>query len=310
MGESYTYVFGPVPSRRLGRSLGIDLVPFKHCSFDCVYCQLGATTCKTVDRREFVPLDDVLAEIDRKLASGVRPDYITMSGSGEPTLYLRLGELIAAIKRRTDVPVAVITNGSLLWHPEVRQAIVQADLVVPSLDAADAALFQRINRPDPSLHIEQIVDGLMAFRNEFAGQLWLEVFVLPITEEGDIRRIADAAERIRPDRVQLNTVERPPTDRSATAVPRARMAQFAAIFGNRAEVIADYRGTHDTETFTVTRDEVLDLIRRRPCTLADVAHGLGIHRNEATKHLGHLIEQDKARAEERNGETYFVASGE
>ena len=154
-----TYVFGPVPSRRLGRSLGVDLVPFKTCSFDCLYCQLGKTTCRTIERREWAPLDEVIEQVKEKLSA--KPDYITLSGSGEPTLYSRLDEAIDRIKRLTDTPVAVLTNGSLLWMDEVQRQLAAADLVMPSLDAGDETTFQLVNRPHESLHFEQVLSGLI-----------------------------------------------------------------------------------------------------------------------------------------------------
>ncbi len=169
-----TYIFGPVPSRRLGRSLGVDLVPFKTCSYDCIYCQLGRTTNQTVERREWVPLDAVLAELRGKLAS--QPDYITLSGSGEPTLYSRLDELIDGIRAMTEVPIAVLTNGSLLWQPEVRSKLLRAHLVIPSLDAGDERTFQAIDRPHGTISFKRMLWGLIDFRREYQGQYWLEVF--------------------------------------------------------------------------------------------------------------------------------------
>ncbi|MGD2175646.1 MAG: radical SAM protein, partial [Candidatus Brocadiaceae bacterium] len=157
-------VFGPVPSRRLGRSLGIDLVPFKTCSYDCIYCQLGRTTLKTTERREWVPLDLVLEEVEEKLNS--EPDYITLSGSGEPTLFSRLGELIGHIKNITDIPVAVLTNGSLLWRKTVRDNLQEADLVIPSLDAGNESMFRYVNRPAPQLSFYEVAEGLITFRRE------------------------------------------------------------------------------------------------------------------------------------------------
>lgn len=304
--ETFNYVFGPVPSRRLGRSLGVDLVPYKYCPLDCVYCQVGATTVKTLERQEFVPLDAVLAEIHRKLASGAAPDYITLSGSGEPTLYGRLGELIGGIKAMTSVPVAVLTNGTLLWNPEVRRELIGADLVVPSLDAADKSLFQRVNRPHPDLDLDRVIEGLIAFRAEFTHQLWLEVFLLADATDEEVERIAQCARRIQPDRVQLNTVARPPTEPSALPMSAERLTRLAALFGPNAEVIADFSATHDSPEFTATREDVLAMLKRRPCSLDDVAQGLNIHRNEASKHLGHLVESGAIRPETRGATTYYV----
>jgi len=169
------YVYGPVASRRLGRSLGVDLVPFKTCTYDCVYCQLGRTTHRTIQRGEYVPVDAVLAGLKAKLALGPKPDYISLAGSGEPTLHARIGDLIAGIKLMTRIPIAVLTNGSLLWVPEVQDALMEADLVLPSLDAGDEPMFQRVNRPHPEILFEGMVDGLAAFTARFRKLVWLEV---------------------------------------------------------------------------------------------------------------------------------------
>ena len=164
------YIFGPVPSRRLGRSLGVDLVPFKTCTYDCIYCQLGRTTNKTMQRKEWVSIDIVIEQLKAKLSS--KPDYITLSGSGEPTLYSRLEELIIKIKDITDIPVAVLTNGSLLWLPEVRNALKSADMVVPSLDAGSSQLFQYVNRPHADIRFSKMLQGLGDFRKYYSGQYW------------------------------------------------------------------------------------------------------------------------------------------
>ncbi len=171
-----SHVFGPVPSRRLGRSLGVDLVPFKTYSYDCIYCQLGRTTNKTIERREWTPIDAVLDEVKENIAA--RPDYITLSGFGEPTLCTHLGELIKGIRSFTDIPVAVLTNGSLLWQKEVRREVAASQLIVPSLDAGNARMFEAVNRPHEDLSFEQMIEGLIALREEFSGDIWLDVFPL------------------------------------------------------------------------------------------------------------------------------------
>ncbi|MGE4565096.1 MAG: radical SAM protein, partial [Victivallaceae bacterium] len=176
--QSPNYIFGPVPSRRLGRSLGIDLIPYKICSYDCIYCQLGRTTTKTMTRREYLPIDEIIAGIERKLKETCEFDYITLSGSGEPTLHSGLGVLIEAIKKLTRKPLAVITNGSLLKDAAVRAELMAADVVMPSLDAGTQEYFETVNRPCPGLLLDDVVDGLAHFSREFKGKLWLEVFLL------------------------------------------------------------------------------------------------------------------------------------
>jgi wyosine [tRNA(Phe)-imidazoG37] synthetase (radical SAM superfamily) len=299
------HVFGPVPSRRLGRSLGIDLVPLKTCTYDCVYCQIGCTTSKTTERKEWVPLDEVVEELQGKLSS--HPDYITLSGSGEPLLYSRLDELIERIHSLTEIPVAVITNGSLLWDAGVRRQLAHADLVAPSLDAGSSEVFQVVNRPHPRISLQLVLEGLAAFREEFSGAYWLEVLVLAgySAAPAEARRIAAHAGAIRPDRVQLNTVTRPPAEESAMAVDQVRLAEIADYFDPPAEIIADFRATHSLPEFTSTRAAVLDMLARRPCSLEDLVGGLGIHRHQALKFVEELSREGAIEQRVTNGRVYF-----
>lgn len=285
LSENFKHVFGPVPSRRLGRSLGVDLVPFKTCSYDCIYCQLGRTTCKTVERKEWVPMDVVLEELKRKLAC--RPDYITLSGSGEPTLHSRLGELIEHIQAMSDAPVAVLTNGSLLWQKEVREELALADVVLPSLDAGDELLFQAVNRPHPAITFEKLLSGLEQFRREFPGQYWLEVLLLAgqTAPPAHVQKIADWVRRIKPDRVQLNTAIRPPAEEFAVPVSQARLTELARLFSPKAKVIAEYRRRGKRVPTDASQQAILELLRRRPCSEEDLAGALAMRPIEVAKHL-------------------------
>ena len=266
MSEPVTdsYTFGPVPSRRLGRSLGVDLVPLKTCPYDCVYCQLGRTTCKTVERRQWKPLEGILEEVKRRLDT--RPDYITLSGSGEPTLFTPIDRLIDGIRAMTDAPIAVLTNGSLLDREDVQRELLGADLVVPSLDGGSDSVFQRVNRPHRSLSFERMLDGLVAFRRKFTGQYWLEVFLLDdvAADPREMEALVRAAARIRPDRVQLNTVTRPPAESWAVAVSLERMAELAAMFSPPAEVIAEFPATAVEGTGRAGREEILQMLLAVP----------------------------------------------
>jgi len=306
------HVFGPVWSRRLGRSLGIDLIPFKTCTFDCVYCQLGRTTEKTATRREYVPLTDVLSEVERKLDAGPAPDFLTLSGSGEPTLYSRIGDLIAALHERTTLPAAVLTNSSLLWDPAVRAEILAADLVLPSLDAGDETIFQHVNRPVASLTLERIVAGLVAFRREFRGPIWLEVFLLggltAVPERAD--DIARIVERLAPDRVQINSVARPPLEEFAFPVPVDTQRQLARRFPGRVEIVAAMVAAAPGGGAAEASDEdILALIRRRPVTLDDITLGLGWPRAEVVKHLDHLTRAGMVAPVRVQHEVYFRPAG-
>ena len=304
------YVFGPVPSRRLGRSLGIDLVPLKTCTYDCIYCQLGRTSHKVSERREWVPMDAVLAQLAPKLSSN--PDYITLSGSGEPTLFAPLDRLIDSIKEMTDIPLAVLTNGSLLWREDVRRQLRRADVVMPTLAAADEPMFHRIHRPHTSLSFKEVVDGLLRFREEFVGQYWLEVFLMEGLNDSDeqIAELSRCVDRIGPGRVQLNTIARPPAELAARSVSHRRLAELALRFNPPAMVIADFSGIHQAQEFAAGRDEVLALLLRRPCTVEGVCEGLGLHRNTVLKHLETLVESGQAEPVGMREGTFYRAVGE
>jgi wyosine [tRNA(Phe)-imidazoG37] synthetase (radical SAM superfamily) len=305
------YVFGPVPSRRLGRSLGVDLVTRKVCTMDCVYCQVGRTTRKTLDRERFAPVQAILDEIREKLRAGPRPDYVTLSGSGEPTLNADLGEIIAGIKSLTDVPVAIITNGSLLFREEVRRDCARADLVLPSLDACDEETFRLVNRPEPSLTFNKLLEGLIAFRSEYTGPIWLEVFLVRGVNDSEpqLARLQELIARIRPDRVQLNTAVRPTAELDVRPLTESEMNAAAKALGPNAEVIADFRKAADSEEFAAGEQEVLDMIRRRPVTVDDIAAGMGLHQSEAAKRVGRLLSQHLILRERRGDKDYFRPAG-
>jgi len=276
---------------------------------DCVYCQVGRTTRKTVERAAFVPVDALLDEIKEKLRQGPRPDYITLAGSGEPTLNASLGEIISGIKRFTDVPVAVLTNGSLLGDPAVRRDCALANLVMPSLDAGDEETFQRVNRPEGSLTLEKLVAGMEAFRREYEGPIWLEVFLIKgvNSSEEQLRKMRPLIGRVRPDRVQLNTAVRPTAEPSVTALSEAELKAAARLLGPDVEVVADFRRDVGLGEFAAGDDDVLDMIRRRPVTADDIAAGMGIHPAEAAKRIGRLIEQRRIERETRGGKQYYRA---
>lgn len=302
------HVYGPVPSRRLGRSLGIDLVPFKTCSYDCIYCQLGRTTNKTIKLDEYVPVDSVLVELQEKLQVQPGPDFIGLAGSGEPTLHSRIADIIAGIKRLTQVPVAVLTNGSLLWKPEVRAALTEADLVMPSLDAGSQSSFERVNRPHADISFERMFDGLLTFSHEFKGKIWLEVFILAgITNQRDeIGRISTLVNRMRLDRVQLNTVSRPPAEASALTVSIDDLEKLRELFSCSCEVIAESHPSQQvcSSGSESAEDQIVALVSRRPCTVEGIATGLGLRPNEVVKRLDVLCATGAIRAE-RRGEVVF-----
>jgi wyosine [tRNA(Phe)-imidazoG37] synthetase (radical SAM superfamily) len=301
------YIFGPVPSRRLGRSLGIDLVPYKTCSYDCIYCQLGRTTCKTLERKEWVPLNLVVDELEKRLDS--RPDYITLSGSGEPTLFSRIDELVDRIKQLTTIPVAVLTNGSLLGDKDLQRQLSKVDLVIPSLDAGNDALFRLVNRPHESLSFEQVLTGLVSFRHRFTGQYWLEVFLVAAHSafEPELAALHRCVDLIKPDRVQLNTVTRPPAESYAIPISRQRLEKIAAEFSPPAETIGSFGGGLLPATGGADREQIVALLRRRPCSVEDIASGLNIAPAEAAKRLESLCAEELVEPCWTAGSLYYRA---
>jgi wyosine [tRNA(Phe)-imidazoG37] synthetase (radical SAM superfamily) len=285
------HIFGPVPSRRLGRSLGVDLVPYKTCTFNCIYCDLGRTTHKTISRQPYVSPEEIQMELDQTLKGLDRkPDYITLSGSGEPTLNQQLGEIVQIIKSLTSIPLAVITNGSLLFMEKVRKNLLEADVVLPSLDVVNPFIFEHINRPHPSLSIIDIIWGLIQFREEYQGQIWLEIVLCRgiNDDKEEIERLKETIERIKPDRIQLNTPTRPPAEDFAYPLTHNQLEEIQKRLGDKAEAISEFVAPLGEELNSVKDTEILNLIKRRPCTPEDISKALGLCLNEVLKHLDHL----------------------
>lgn len=311
MGKNHRlYIYGPVPSRRLGFSLGIDIIPYKTCSLDCIYCQLGTTKQKTVERKKYFPEKTVLQQIRQILDSGQKIDYITFSGSGEPTLNSSLGSLIKKIKKITSIPVAVLTNSTLLIKKRVREELLPADLVVPSLDAATQEVFERINRPHPSLKIQRIIEGLKKFRKEYKGSIWLEILLVKGVNDppSHIQKLKQAVNQINPDRIQLNTVVRPPAEDFARPLSLAELQSIKKVFGKKAEIIAEFDKIQLRPSSLDLKDAVLAMVRRRPVTLSDMAASLGKHKNELIKYLDMLLKEDKIKLVTHKGRKYYEPS--
>jgi wyosine [tRNA(Phe)-imidazoG37] synthetase (radical SAM superfamily) len=336
VAEEEKYLYGPVTSRRLGLSLGVDIVPFKVCTLDCIYCQLGKTTEKTTERAEYVPPEAVLAELKERLPRGLQADFITIGGSGEPTLHSRLGELIDGIKKITDIPVAVLTNGTLLYRQDVRADCAKADVVLPSLDAGDRGAFEQINCPHKDIRIENLISGLCSFRSEYAGQIWLEVFLIEglNTDAEQIAGIKNAIEHIRPDKVQLNTAVRPTTRADIERVDIGKLEAIAAELGERCEVVADFSSARCSEPVSRhtqyvvgpaaagrkspsrnksqsrapdKKETLLSMLKRRPCSINEICSALGISRSEALEYTTHFQQQRIVDSFEKDGTTFFKA---
>jgi len=303
------YVFGPVPSRRLGMSLGVDMIPYKTCTFDCVYCECGRTTVHEVTRRQhFASLAPVLDEISQVLKRGRRLDYITLGGSGEPTLNVQCGELIREIRRITDVKVAVLTNGSLLTEREVFQDLLEADLVVPSLDAARQSPFERVNRPVTGLSIESIAEATAEFVKAFSGDVWLEVLLAEglNDSEQDLDALVEAVGRIAPLQAQIGTVERPGTEDWARPVADKVLADFAARLGPQGTVIGSPERDAGGSSGSDISAAVLALVSRRPCTIDDIESSVGGKRPIILGKVRELEEAGEITKYIHKNETFYV----
>lgn len=294
----YTHLFGPVPSRRLGMSLGVDLVPKKVCSLDCVYCEVGRTTDLVIERREYISISDIKRELLDYFVNNPSPDYFTFSGSGEPTLNSGIGEIIRFIKeRKPAIPIAVLTNGTLFYDVEVRNVLQNADVVLPSLDAATEKVFKKINRPHECLDIVTYLEGLITFSQGFKGQIWLEVFILPGYNDSrnELDALKAAIEKINPYSVQLNTLDRPGTVAGLRGASGDELRQIIEYWNmGNVEIIAASPDRRDIGSFrTDLESAVLGTIRRRPCTLEDLVKILGTHLSEINKYLDVLEAEGK-----------------
>jgi wyosine [tRNA(Phe)-imidazoG37] synthetase (radical SAM superfamily) len=308
MTRKFRHLYGPVPSRRLGRSLGIDLVPHKICTYDCIYCQIGKTTKRTLLRKEYVPVKEVLQEVELFLREEFSPiDHFSLSGSGEPTLHSQIGSVIEGIKAITSIPVAVITNGSLLYEEEVRQDLLRADIVLPSLDAVSSEVFMRINRPRPGFSIEKVIEGMAEFRRVYKGQIWLEIlFCKGVNDQSsELRKMKEAVKRIQPDLIHINTVVRPPSEDWVRPLSKNELEEIKAFFGEKASIISEFDRHPSPTSPRDLKEEILSILRRRPLSLTDLSKGMGIPANELEGYIGPLIEEGRIHARVFGDSIYY-----
>lgn len=304
------YVFGPAPSRRLGRSFGIDPVPFKTCNWNCVYCQLGRTAPLTNERRDYLPPAEIVAQAQaaiRKHKPG-EIDWVTFIGSGEPTLHSSLGWMIRQVKACTSIPVAVITNGALLYRPEVREELMVADAVLPSLDAGTANLYRAIHRPWPECTFERLVEGLVSFRRDYPGKLWVEVMLVKGLNDGEaaLTGIAVALSRIAPDEVHISMPLRPPAESWVEPPDENALIRAVAIFGEIAHVLPPASGDFDLSGFDNIVDAVIAVISRHPMEEEELMRAL--YRwtpGQVGKTLAKLAAGDQARVVIRHGRRFW-----
>lgn len=298
-------IFGPVPSRRLGLSLGIDLVPHKTCTFDCIYCECGKTTNLVVERKSWFNPDEILNDLSEVIRRNIQIDYITFSGSGEPTLSKDIGYLINKIKSTYSIPVCVLTNGTLLYLEEVRNDLKNADVVMPSLDAVDEEMFRQINRPAKSLELTKVVHGLIKFRKIFKGKLILEIlFVRGINDSlENIKKISSSVDKIKPDKIQLNTCVRPGTEKNLDSLTHEELKEIAEYFNYPVEIISSFNRNADIR---FESNDIIKLLKRRPCTIKDLSSMSSMPEIQIIKILDYLTNQGHNVIRENiNEENYY-----
>lgn len=307
------YIFGPVSSRRLGVSLGVDILPMKTCTLDCIYCECGrSSTLKTL-RKEYTPVSEVTDELYKYLERSDKPDFITFSGGGEPTLNSAIGRIIDYIKDSyPEIKVALITNGTLLYRSDVRRDIRRADIIMPSLDAVSGEIFERINRPSSGISPELIIQGIRKMKEEMEGEIWAEVFILPGINNSDseLELIKKELLKISPDKVQLNTLDRPAPVLSAGELIPADLGELERIkeFWRPLEVEIISSGNQKKYKNRLTgREELLGLLSRRPCTLDELKKLYSEGEEELMIYLQELENSDRiTRKIEERGEFYKI----
>lgn len=300
----YKHLFGPVISRRLGISLGVDVVPYKYCSMDCVYCEVGKTTNLLNEPQELVNLEEVIKELDEYISNNPKLNYITFSGAGEPLLYSKIGELINYIKAKyPQYKLALITNSSHISRPDIQDELLKLDMIMPSLDSVNQDIFESINRPHPSIKIADIIANLIEFNKNFTGEMWLEIFFIPDLNDlaPELEAMRDVIIKINPERVQLNALDRPGTEPWVIQEDFNKLEEIKAFFeaGIPSSIMVEVikkvnQELYDNNPDSIeTEDKIISTITRRPCTAQDLSQMLNVHINAINKVLHKLIEKKK-----------------
>jgi len=303
-----SHIFGPVPSRRLGLSLGIDLIPSKTCTYNCMYCEVGKTTCHTIDVKPYVPANEIAEELKIAL-SKTRPDTITLAGSGEPMLNSEIDRIIADIKEQTGIKTALLTNGSLLWKEEMIRKILAVDIILPTFSTVFEETYMAIHRPCAGLNVSRLISGLYDLRKRYKGLIFLEIVLLSGMNdtEKEIEGLKKIIDEISPDRVQLNTIIRPPSDSRAAPVEMARMEQIKDYFGEKAEIIAYPALEKKCTEYGSEGISVVDMAKRRPVRLKDIAAALQMSDADTERLVKGLLMKGEITEKKHEGEIFYVS---
>jgi wyosine [tRNA(Phe)-imidazoG37] synthetase (radical SAM superfamily) len=304
----FKYLFGPIASRRLNLSLGIDLLPYKTCTLNCVYCECGRTDNLTIERSEFVPTADVIDELDQYLKENPPLDYITFAGSGEPTLHTGIGEIVKFLKDKyPQYKVALLTNGTLFYEEELIHEVALFDLIIPSVDSVTKIGFLKLNRPSPKLSLDSVISGLKRLSTSFKGDLWLEIFIVPGINDSteEIAALSKLAWELNPTKVQLNTLDRPGTEEWVEKMEGEKLIQMATLFPN-VEIIAKGVVSQGVKIEAGhLLDSIIATIKRRPVTSEDLVSTLDVNRNEINKALYYLLEKGDIVSENRSRGLFY-----
>jgi wyosine [tRNA(Phe)-imidazoG37] synthetase (radical SAM superfamily) len=306
----YKYLFGPVPSRRLGISLGVDVVPYKVCTLGCVYCECGPSTKYTVERKPYYKAEDIFNELRNFLSEKPKLDYITFSGGGEPTLNSDIGKIVDYIKDSyPQYKIALLTNGSLLWREDVRNDIKKCDLIVPSLDAVTEDVYKKINKPAEEIKIEDIILGIKKIKEESAADIWLEVFIVPGINDTDeeLAALKNIIMDIGPGKVQLNTLDRPGAEEWVKPASESRMNEIKEfLMPVKVEIVKTYEPKEGYSEYSKDLEEnFLAVLRRRPCTVDDFADVFKIQKDVAMKYLHGLEKSGKIFSEKEDRGLFY-----
>ena len=304
------YIYGPVPSRRLGRSLGIDPIPSKTCDYQCIYCQLGTTTNFTSERKDFYPLEEIYEEIEQSINKNKGEfDYITFVGSGEPTLCKSLGKLILKAKELSNKPICVIINGSLLYQDDVKDDLIFSDVILPTLDAGDEKLFIKINRPHPSIRYEKMIQGYIDFRKEFSGKFWIEIMLMKGINDSkeELLKIKEKIDLIKPDRIDINVPIRPPTE-SWVKIPDQNIIPILNdVFGEYNNINFPEQGTFSVFGSNFEK-ELKTLLERHPMRLEQITETFSsktVNEQDLLDQLNTLASQNKIKKVIYNKQTFW-----
>ena len=306
-------VFGPVLSKRLGNSLGIDVIPHKTCSYNCIYCQLGSEENTITDLTNYYSVDEIIYELKEALLNNKNIDYITFTGSGEPTLYKDLKKLIYEIKQITDIPVCIITNGSLLYKQEMRSNLLLADLIIPSLDAGNEDAFKLIDNPNKEIDFDKMVEGLIEFKKVFKGEYWLEIFLLKDINdnEDELDDIIKIVKKIKPDRIQLITATRRVANEKAKALSDEELKKIKKYFNSKCDIeidIPNISENHKGNTRILTEDDIVNFLIRQPDTAYIIAKSFNENERKVKELLDLLIKKNKVREEIVNGVVSYAVN--